>query len=205
MWVVWKARNSSIFEGRYVPVTSIPYQISYFSQTYCPAVIKRKKARAMGQGPVIVYPCGFFDGASVKGVGGVGYCLILSKSHTFEFALGVGPSTNTKVELIGLWALLHTAQMMGLPKLRIYGDSSVIINWEKGIASLSPPEIHHWCRDTRKLYSCFLELSYYHIYHEYNQLADRFSKTTLSLAPGSGSYFEFFEGLLASHDSFKLV
>ena len=77
----------------------------------------------MGQGPVLVYPRGFFDGAFAKGVGGVGYCLILSESHSFEFALGTGSCTNIKAELIGLWALLHTAQMMGIPKLRIYGDS----------------------------------------------------------------------------------
>ena len=77
----------------------------------------------MGQGPILVYPYGFFNGASAKGTGGVGYCLLLSESHSLEFALGASPCTNTKAELIGLWALLYTTQMMGIPKLRIYGDS----------------------------------------------------------------------------------
>ena len=79
-------------------------------------------------GPVIHYPCGFFNEASTKKVGGVGFCLMLNESHDLKFALGVGPCTNTKAELIGLWALMHTAQMMGIPKLRIFGDSLVIIN-----------------------------------------------------------------------------
>ena len=204
IWVFWKVRNTSLFEGNIVPITSILHHISHYSQTYCPPVIKRKKSRAIGLGPVIAYPCGLFDGDSAQGAGGAGYVLILSEAHTFKFALGVGPCTNTKAELVGLWALLHIAQMMGIPTLKVYGDSSVIINWAKGTASLSPPELHHWCRDTRKLCSCFLELSFCHIYREYNQHADCLSKKALSLAPGLGNYSEFIEGLLASHDSFEL-
>ena len=72
MWAVWKARNVSIFKGKNVHVTRIFHHISYFSQMYCPFVIKEKKSRTMGQGPVLVYPCGFFDGASAKGARGVG-------------------------------------------------------------------------------------------------------------------------------------
>ena len=96
-----------------------------------------KKKRALGPGPMLVYPFRFFDGAFAKNEGGVGYCLFLSESHSFEFALGVGKCTNTKAELVGLWALLLTAQMMGIPTLNVFGDSSVIINWAKGIAALS--------------------------------------------------------------------
>ena len=146
----------------------------------------------------------FFDGVSAKNEGGVGYCLFLNESHSFEFAMGVGNCTNTKAELVGLWALLHTAQMMGIPTLNIFGDSFVIVNWAKGTATLSPPEFHHLCRETRKLCTRFLELSFSHIYREHNQLADRLSKSALSLAPGICSYSEIFEGLLASHDTFKL-
>ena len=185
-------------------VFSLIHQIAFSSQMYCPSEIKVKKTRTLGPGPVLVYPCGFFDGASAKNVGGGGFCLYLNESHSFEFAVGVDSCTNTKSELIGLWALLHIAQMMGIPTLNILGDSSSIINWDKGTASLSPPKLHHWCRDTRKLCSCFLELSFCHFYREYNQHADCLSKKALTLAPGSGSYSELIEGHLASHDSFEL-
>ena len=130
--------------------------------------------------------------------------MFLNESHSFEFELGAGSCTNTKVELIGLWALLHTTQMMGIPKLRIYGDSLVIINWENGTTSLSPPNIYHWCRDIRKLCSCFLDLSFFHIYREYNQLADRLSKKALTLAPITTDCSEFFDGHLVSHDKIEL-
>ena len=69
---------------------------------------------------------------------------------------------------------------------------------------MSPPELHYWCRETRKLCKLFLALSFDHIYREHNQLADRLSKAALSLAPGMGSYSEFFYGLLTSHSNFKL-
>ena len=128
----------------------------------------------------------------------------MSEAHTFKFSLGPGPCTNTKAELIRLWALLHIAQMMGIPKLRIYGDSSVIINWANGLASPSPPELLHYCGDTRKLCTCFLELTFYHIYHEFNQHADCLSKKSLSLALGSGNYSKYIDGHLTSLDSFEL-
>ena len=185
-------------------VLSILNQISNLSQLYRPPYKKAKNPRVLGSGPSLAFPCGFFDGASAKNIGGVGICLLLNESHSFEFALGAGTCTNTKAELIGLWALLHIAQLMGIPSLNILGDSSIIINWEKGTDDLSPPDLRHWCRDTRKLCTSFIHLSFSHIYCEHNQLADKLSKTSLTLAPGMGFYSELFEGLLVSHDNCEL-
>ena len=94
--------------------------------------------------------------------------------------------------------------MMGIPSLQVFGDSSLIINWAKGKSSLSPPELHYWCREARNLCTYFLALSFDHIYCEHNQLADRLSKVALTLAPGVGSYSEFFDGHLTSHGNIKL-
>ena len=137
-------------------------------------------------------------------MGGIGFSLHLNESHSFEFAVGVGLCTNTKAELVGLWALLLTTQMMGIPTLKVFGDSSVIINWEKGNATLSPPDLHYWCRESRKLCTHFLELSFFHIYREHNHQADSLSKVALNLALGYTTYSEFFDGLMTSHDNFKL-
>ena len=110
-------------------VLSLLHQIAYFSLMYQLSSLKAKNPRAFGSSPVLVYPCGFFDGASASNIGGVGFCLFLNESHSFEFAMGDGTYTNTKAELIALWALLHIAQMMGIPTLNIFGDSTIIINW----------------------------------------------------------------------------
>ena len=57
---------------------------------YGPHIKKRKKTRVLGPGPSLVYPCGFFDGASTNNIGGVGICLYLNETHSFEFAVGMG-------------------------------------------------------------------------------------------------------------------
>ena len=150
------------------------------------------------------FPCGFIDGASNRKIVGVGYCLFLNESHHFEFMLGVGYGTNTKAELLSLWALLLSSQMMGIPLSHVYGDSQIIINWAKGSTTLSPPDLLHWCRETKKLILSFQGLLFTHIYREHNRTADRLSKTALSYPPGIGSFTEFFENQLVSHDSFQL-
>ena len=91
----------------------------------------------------MIFPCGFFDGASISTAAGVGYILFLSEKHHLDFALGVGCGSNTKEELMGLWALLKSSQMMSIPLVHIYGDSQVIINWAKGITALTPPNLSH--------------------------------------------------------------
>ena len=105
----------------------------------------------------MIFPCGFFDGASSSSTAGIGYCLFFNENHHLDCALGVGYGTNTKAELLGLWALLFTSQMMGVPLTHIYGDSQVIINWVKGLSVLTPPELHHWCRETQKLFGSHSE------------------------------------------------
>ena len=136
--------------------------------------------------------------------GGIGNYWHLNETHSFEFTVGVSQCTNTKAELVGIWALLLSTHMMGIPTLQVFGDSLVVINMAKGKSSLSPPELLYRCRETRKLCTHFLALSFDHIYREHNQQAGRLSKDALSLAPGIGTYHEFFKGQLTSHGNIKL-
>ena len=110
------------------------------------------------------------------------------------------PST----ELLGLWALLHSSHMMGIPLSHIFGDSMVIINWAKGITALSPPELYHWCRETQQLLSSYPGITLSHIYREHNRIADSLSKTSLSLAPGISCYSEFYDDILCMSYHFQL-
>ena len=117
---------------------------------------------------------------------------------------GVGHGTNTKAELLSLWAILLISHMMGIPMTQIYGDSLVIINWAKGSTVLSPYDLVHWCRETKNLFYSFQALSFTHIYREHNRLADRLSKDALMFSQGIGKYKEFFENRLVYHGSFQL-
>ena len=152
----------------------------------------------------MIFPCGFFDEASTSSAAGIGYCLFFNENHHLQFALGVGYGSNTKDELLGLWALMFSSQMMGIPLTQIYGDSKVIINWAKGHTALTPPDLHHWCRETQKLISNFQDITLSHIYREHNRIADRLSKTALTLSPGIGCFSESIDDLLVTCDSFQL-
>ena len=135
---------------------------------------------------------------------GVGFCIHLNDYHYLEFSLGVEHGTNTKAELLSLWVLLLSSQMMGIPLSHVYGDSQVIINWVKGSTALSPTDLVHWCRETKKLISSFQDLSFTHIYREHNRMAGRLSKDALSFPQGKDSFMEYFENQLVSQDTFQL-
>ena len=122
----------------------------------------------MGPGPTLAFPYGFFDGAATNYKGGEGFYLALNESHSFEFAMWAGICTNTKAELMALWALLTVANRMGIPLLNIFGDSTVIINWENYQDSLDSPCLSHWCMDTKRLMSFFSILPIKHTYQEHN-------------------------------------
>jgi len=91
----------------------------------------------------LVFPCGFFDGASAGNIGGVGFLIYLNESHYFNFALGCGHSTNTRAELLALSATLRVCMLMGLPINLIYGDSSVVISWLNRLSALDVPALMH--------------------------------------------------------------
>ena len=88
-------RNSCIFYDKKVSVSSIIHQVEFLFHLY-PIPKLKKKIRCIGIKPQIFYPCGFFDGAVAGNIGGVGFVLLLSDSHTLGFSLGCGMSTNTR-------------------------------------------------------------------------------------------------------------
>ena len=159
----------------------------------------KKKIRCIGTSPF-----GFFDGAIVENLGGAGFVLHLSDSHTLGFCLGCGRSTNTRAKLLALWALLAVSKHLGIPLLTIFGDSLVIINWANRTASLDSPSLSHWCNDIRSLMLNFSRLTLKHIYREHNQQADCLSKKALVLDPGFGNFTEFMEGMVINHGNFQL-
>ena len=92
----------------------------------------RNKTRNIGKPPVSKFPMVFFDGTTANFIGGAGICIWLNDHHLFAIKLGCGSSTNTRAELLALWASLRVAKDIGLPYLHIFGDSLVIINWARG-------------------------------------------------------------------------
>ena len=154
---------------------------------------------------MLSFPAGFFDGASANNVGGVGVQLLLSNDHYFCFKLGVGPSTNTRSELLALWTLLYCANHMGLPSLFFHGDSAVIINWFNRRSALTLLSLDGWCHCIRELETEFIQLTATHIYREHNTMADNLSKEALTLPQGHLQYAELTNGEVIDQGTLFLV
>ena len=129
----------------------------------------KKKLRCIGISSQITFPCGFFDGVASRSIGDASFVLLMGNTHSLNFFMVCGLSTNTKEELLSLLELLAAAKLMGIPFLNIFGDSLVIINWENNVASLDLPCLDQWCEDIRSLMNSFSHLTIKHIYHEHNQ------------------------------------
>ena len=81
LWNIWKARNLTIFEGKKRNVLCIVQLITHQVQTYSYQPVKVKRHRQIGDPPCLYFPCGFFDGASVKKTVGVSYNIHLNETH----------------------------------------------------------------------------------------------------------------------------
>ena len=169
-----------------------------------PAPIKKLKVRVIGPKPVLIYPCGFFDGAASNNLGGAGFVIHLSENHYFSFTLGCGKSTNTRAELLASWTILKVCQMMGLPIHLIYGDSKVIISWLNKSTALDVPTLMHWCKDIRDMLHLAPQVIFKHIFHEHNSLADGLSKQALKLDMGHGFFTENLDGMVINDGHFIL-
>jgi len=60
---------------------------------------------------------------------GAGGVIKTPNSTIYRWLYNCGEGTNTKVELLGIWATLTLATHLALSKLQALGDSKVIIEW----------------------------------------------------------------------------
>ena len=128
----------------------------------------------------------------------------LSVSYSISFTLGCGISTNTRSELLALWALLTVTCHLGIPLITIYGDSLVIISWVNRIASLNAPNMIHQCDDILSLLQHVPLVTIKHIYCEHNQQADSLSKQDLLLDPRFGNFTKSLDGMIIDHGDYQL-
>ena len=126
--------------------------------------VKRSKVRNIGDPPIKLFPMAFFDGAVTDSTGDAGVCIWIHELDYFSIKLGCGHNTNTRAELLALWALLYIAKDIGLPYLYVFGDSSVIINWAKEKSTLAIVNLEAWCDNTKKLISLFIYVDFNHVY-----------------------------------------
>ena len=150
-----------------------------------PTVLSRTERREVRRipphlpGDTLVY---FFDGASRKTNGGrmasFGAQLRWNGTTIARIAVFIGDATNNEAEYQGALVVLRHALSSGISRVRVYGDSKLVISQLNGVWKCKAPNLvphyeqgldlmrrlHHSCEGG--------ELMLAHIYREYNADAD---------------------------------
>jgi ribonuclease HI len=98
--------------------------------------------------------------------------------------MNCGDGSNTKAELMALWASLYLASSWLLDHLLILGDSRIIIDWINLKSNLQSVHIEGWKKLTRMLANLFTAASFHHIPRCHNTEADTLSKKALGQEAG---------------------
>jgi ribonuclease HI len=118
-----------------------------------------------------------FDGASKgnPGPAGSGSVLFAPNGTTViaEKCTSLGSSTNNRAEITGLLEGLRLAASMGVRRLRVEGDSELVVKQFNGIYQVHDEVLRGLHADIKKEVVRFESVTVHHIYREGNADADR--------------------------------
>jgi hypothetical protein len=129
-WFVWLERNKKVFENGNPSVSAVVYKtLGIVANSTTPTKVAiQKKVKIHLQGGT---PAGWFDGATQSNglQSGAGGLLRITENSYYKWTFNCGPGTNTRAELLGVWATLNLAARFNIEALQIFGDSKIIIDW----------------------------------------------------------------------------
>jgi ribonuclease HI len=139
----------------------------------------------------------FFDGAaqSSGSVCGAGGTFKTHPTRITNWFINCGAGTNTKAELMGLWATLTLAALWGIDHIHIQGDSSVIIDWITKKSQLHSIHLEGWMQKVRDLTRRFSDINFLHVPRSLNSAADALSKRALTEVIGRLSVYHCDRGI----------
>jgi ribonuclease HI len=110
--------------------------------------------------------------------------VIMIKEQTFyKWMINCGVGSNTRVELMGAWALLTLASRLFIFEIQVLGDSRIVIDWLKGKGALQVVFLESWKEIFLDLINQFRDIYFDHVYREDNQEVDYLSKRALMKLP----------------------
>ncbi|NPA32719.1 MAG: ribonuclease HI family protein [Aquificae bacterium] len=118
---------------------------------------------------------GFFDGTSLGGEGAIGVVLI-SPNKTLTLSERVGRATSNEAEYKALIRLLEEAKREGLRKLKVKGDSELVIKQVRGEYKVREERLRKLYERVKELESGFDEVSYEWVPRSENKEADKLSR-----------------------------
>ena len=105
-------------------------------------------------------------------------------SRVTKWFINCGVGTNTKAELMGLWASLTLVSFWSINHLLVLGDSRVIIDWITQKCKLHSIHIEGWMQKMMELSNHFSDINFHHIPRSHNREADALSKRALKEVVG---------------------
>ena len=110
---------------------------------------------------------------------------------TFNYDRG----TNTKVELLGVWAIVMLSNSLSISCIHVLGDSKVVIDWLLNKERLQVSTMEGWKTRIKSLSKNFLYISYQHIFINFNTEADKISKMAFEDTEGTLFYHHWINGV----------
>src|SRR3954463_9897701 len=117
-----------------------------------------------------------FDGGSRGNPGPAGIGVVVRAADgTPLVTLGryIGKATNNVAEYKALITAMSEAQKLGATKVKIRGDSELVVRQMTGQYRVKHPDLIPLFREAKELFDSFEEASISHNYREKNELADR--------------------------------
>ena len=96
------------------------------------------------------------------------------------------------------------ARKCGIDSLSTFGDSKIIIEWEKGLFNLHVFPLKSWCRRTKVWISSFIQVSFLHISMIFNSESYKLSKLVASYDFGTLHFPKVIDGKFSMIDLVSL-
>jgi len=178
----------------------------YVSYSWQPSTLISKPIRTCNFVQHEGFTLACFDGAALSNVEccGAGGTLKFQTSKVINWFIDCGSRTNTKAELMGLWATLTLANHCSIEKFQVLGDSKVIIDWINKKGRLHAVHFEGWKLKTIELVTIFQDISFHHIYRDHNKEADSLSKRALREPKGRLTFFHWESGIESQHSHLNI-
>jgi ribonuclease HI len=119
----------------------------------------------------------YFDGALNINGAGAGILFITPTKDKLRYVLRIHfPVSNNAVEYEACLHSLRIAVELGVKRLMVHGDSTLVINQLNKDWSCSSEKMDAYCAEIRKLEGKFYGIEYHHVVRNQNQIADQLSK-----------------------------
>ena len=84
--------------------------------------------------------------------------------------------TNAKAKLLDLWGLLFFVKKRQILGLIVMGVSKVVVDWAMEAHTIQSMDLYHWIGRVMRLLVLFNNISFLHLYKEFNMMVDSLSE-----------------------------